>query len=216
MSAPNVKLYYSPGACSLAPHVLLEEVGEPFDVEQVLVSEGETTSPAHIARNPKGRVPVLEIDGAFLTEVPAISLWISNRRPDLDLFPEDAWRAARALEWFNWLSGSLHSAAFSALWRPQRFVDAPELFAPVMEKGRGNVGAAFEVIERQLANRIWAVPPSYSAVDPYLLVFYRWGNRIGLDMRRYYPFWSSHAELIAARPSVQRVLAREKVSIWTN
>lgn len=208
------KLYYSPGACSLAPHVLLEEVGEPYALELVSIAEGRARSPEYLALNPKGRVPaLLTEEGEILTEVPAIS-WYIVQRATPALFPHGGLAAARCFEWFNWLSGTLHTMAFGQFWRMQRFVADEKLFPQVKDKGRENILENFAFIEQRLAARHWAVGQAYTAVDPYLLVFYRWGNRIGLDMRSAYPGWTAHAERTHARPAVQRALLQEGIVIW--
>jgi glutathione S-transferase len=208
------KLYYSPGACSLAPHILLEELGEPYELELVSIADGKTRTPEYLAINPKGRVPVLRTDeDELLTEVPAISWYLAQSRTSPSLFPDGSLDGARCLEWFNWLSGTVHAMAFGQLWRPQRFVHDEALFPPVSAKGRENVGDNFRFIETRMQDRHWAIGHAYTVVDPYLLVFYRWGNRIGLDMRRDYPAWSNHAERLLERPAVQRALQQEGVSV---
>jgi len=171
-----MKLFYSPGSCSLAPHILLEEIGEPYQLELVSVADGKTQSPEYLAINPKGRVPLLAIaQGITLTELPAISFYLAKTHASFELVPNDPLLEARCLEWFNWLSGTVHAVAFGQIWRPARFVRNENVFTQVSEKGRDNVLDHFASIEEQLSNRTWAVGEKYSVVDPYLLVFYRWG-----------------------------------------
>ena len=210
-----LKLYYSNGACSLAPHILLEESGLPYTVELTAIAEGQQRTPEYLAINPKGRVPALVTEeGEVLTEVPAISWYIADAAPAIRLLPQGRLAAARCLEWFNWLSGTVHTMAFGQFWRAHRFLDDEKLFPPLQEKGRKNILENFAFIEGKLKGRGWAVGNAYTAVDAYLLVFFRWGNRIGLDMRTGYTYWTAQAERVLARPEVQRVLQQENISVW--
>ncbi|HEV2112135.1 MAG TPA: glutathione S-transferase N-terminal domain-containing protein [Gammaproteobacteria bacterium] len=210
-----LKLYYSPGACSLAPHILLEESGLPYDAEQVTIAEGKQRTPEYLAINPKGRVPaLLTEEGEVLTEVPAISWYIADAATSVRLLPQGRLPAARSFEWFNWLSGTVHTMAFGQYWRMQRFVADEQLFPPVKEKGWENIRDNFAYIEKRLAGRSWAVGNAYTAVDAYLLVFFRWGNRIGMDMRAAYPGWTAQAQRVLERPAVRRVIMKEGIDIW--
>jgi glutathione S-transferase len=210
-----LKLYYSPGACSLAPHILLEELDLRYTLELISIAEGKTQSSEYLAVNPKGRVPALLTgEGELLTELPAISWYIAQQAGTPALFPHDGLATARCFEWFNWLSGTLHAMAFGQFWRMQRFVADENMFPKVKEKGLENILDCYAFIERCLADRHWAVGNAYTAVDPFLLVFYRWGNRIGLSMRRDYPQWTAHAERVHARPAVQRALQQEGIVVW--
>lgn len=210
-----LKLYYSPGACSLAPHIVLEELGLPFQPERAAIAEGKTRTPEYLAMNPKGRVPVLVTEeGEPLTELPAICWYLSQQLSHPLLFPHDRLAGARVLEWCNWLSGALHAMTYGQIWRPFRFAAETETHPAIQAKGRGDVLEHYATIEARLAGRTWAVGNAYTYVDPYLTVFFRWGNRIGLDMRASYPAWSEHAERVAARPAAQRAMAREGIGIW--
>lgn len=210
-----MKLYYSPGACSLAPHIVLEEQGASYQLELVSIAEGKTRTPEYLAINPKGRVPVLVTEeGETLTEVPAICWYLTQRKSHPALFPHSTLAGARVLEWCNWLSGTVHGMSFAQIWRHHRFVTDESMYPAVEAKGRADVLDHFGVIEGRLSGRDWAVGNAYTYVDAYLVVFFRWGNRIGLDMRADYPDWSRHAERVAARPAVQRALQQESVGIW--
>lgn len=210
-----LKLYYSPGACSLAPHIVLEELGLSYQLELISIPEGKTGTPEYLAINPKGRVPVLVTEaGEVLTEAPAICWYLSRRSGHPVLFPHDELAAARALEWCNWLSGTVHAMAFGQIWRPHRFLTDEALYPKLQVKGRADVLDHFALIEQRLAGRDWSVGSAYTYVDAYLTVFFRWGNRIGLDMRADYPSWSIHAERVADRVAVQRALQREGIEIW--
>lgn len=208
-----MKLYYSPGACSLAPHIALEESGQPFEVERVAIAEGRHLAPEYLAVNPGGRVPALAVDGAVITEVPAVLAFIADRAPAaglLPLPPEDAIGRARCLEWLCWLSSNVH-IAYAQIWRPQRFLDERADPGPLKDGGMRNVRAFYAAIESRLQGE-WATGGRYSVVDPFLLVFYRWGERIGLSMASC-PSWSRHAGCMIERPTVRRAMAREGIGL---
>lgn len=213
------RLFYSPGACSLAPHIVLEEVGCPYELELCSTrNNGEGTgAPAYLALNPKGRVPALtgvagRSGGAegLLTESSAILLYLGRSFPAANLLPPDAAAEARCLEWLNWLSDTVHSMSLAQIWRPQRFVADPTLFPAVQAKGHENLKEQYGFIESILSDgRQWAIPQGYSVVDPFLFVFWRWGGRIGLEMDAIYPAWTSHAARLAQRPALWRALEQE-------
>ncbi len=219
------RLYYSPGACSLAAHIALEEIGAPYELELVS-SRGEregrmTATAAWRAVNPKGRIPALNpvpgrIGGAqdLLTELPAILFYLARSHPAAGLLPRDPAGEARCVEWMNWLSSSVHALSFGQIWRTHRFVPDEADAAAVQARGRQNLDEQYAYIESLLADgRDWAVPGGYTIVDPYLLVFYQWGGRIGLDMGRRYPAWTGATKRAIARPAVARVLAAEGIAI---
>jgi glutathione S-transferase len=229
ITAPTAKhlFYYSPGTCSLAPHIILEEIGEPYELHLISASgprDGEMTSkPEWKAINPKARVPALlgvpgRIGGAdnLLTEVPAILTYLARTNPAATLLPSGPDAEARCIEWMSWLSSDVHSMAFAQIWRAQRFTTNEEGFAAVRNRGREYVFECFAYIEKLLADgRGWAIPEGYTVVDAYLLVFYYWGRcRIRLDMGTLYPAWTRLSELVAERPAVQRALKIEGITIF--
>ena len=207
-------LYYSPGACSLAPHIALEELRRPFLLVQVSTAGGGTRSLAHLRLNAKGRVPVLVSGDSVLTEAPAILVHLAVTHPQAGLMAMAPDCLVRSLEWFNWLSGSVHAVAVRQIWRPETFTKDHSPHDGIIAKGKDNLTAAFEIIEERIARTDWAVGDGYSVVDAHLLVFFRWGNRIGLDMRRLYPSWTQHTLRVLTRPAVKRELTREAISVW--
>jgi glutathione S-transferase len=217
------KLYYSPKSCSLAPHIVLEEIGKPYETEVAQAGEGGRTRTAEWhAINPKGRVPALtnvpgSIGGApnLLTEVPAILNYLADTNLEARLVPEDPAGRARVNEWLNWLSSNIHAMSFGQIWRPERFVDDERLYGPVRAQGRRNLADQFAYIEQLLGDgRKWAVGDSYSIADPYLLLFWRWGNRIQMEMALY-PAWDDLALRVTDRPAVRRVIDRTGISgVW--
>ncbi|WP_019142831.1 glutathione S-transferase family protein [Noviherbaspirillum massiliense] len=200
-------LYYSPGACSLAPHILLEETGVRHELVEVNVQQGKTQEPEFLKLNPKARVPVLVTGTEVLTEVPAICWYIGSTAGRF--IPADVLLQARMLEWFNWLSGTLHAVAFGGKWRPQRFVTQADMFRDVQAMADRNLRDGFAHVEQWLADKPWAIGAEYTLVDPYVFVFHNWARSIGVDVRSDYPRWHAHSARMLARPAVQRALQRE-------
>jgi glutathione S-transferase len=210
----NFTLYYSSGACSLAPHIVLEEIGNPFELQLVSTSSGATRSLDYLKINPKGRVPVLVTNGTILTESPAILLYLALSNPDSHLLSNDPESIARSVEWLNWLSGTVHAVAIRQIWRAEDFTSDETRISEVVNNGKRNLVSAFAYIETRMADSIWALEHGYSIVDPYLLVIYRWGNRIGFNMRNTYPIWTAHSLRMLEREAVKRSLAAENISVW--
>jgi glutathione S-transferase len=137
-------LHYSPGACSLAPHIVLEEIGLPFTLKLVSTSDGSARQPGHLKLNPKGRVPVLTCKDFVITEAPAILLHLAMSNPQTGLLPSEPDGLARSIEWFNWLSGTVHSIAIRQAWWPETFTADASQHAGIVER-------ASRILNRPLA-----------------------------------------------------------------
>jgi glutathione S-transferase len=210
----------------MAAHIVLEEIGVPYELQLISASgatEGKMTATSEWkAINPKGRVPALlgvagRIGGAenLLTELHAILFYLARTHASVGLLPTDPAAEARCIEWMNWLASNVHAMSYGQIWRSLRFTVNEEGVRGVKAKGEQNVRDQYAYIERLLADgREWAVPGGYTVVDAYLLVFYYWGHRIGLDMRTSYPAWTKLAQRVVARPAVQRVLANEGITLF--
>jgi glutathione S-transferase len=207
-------LHAAPGSCSLAPHIVLEELERPYSLALMSPGHPETKSEEFLRLNPKGRIPVLVADGFILTEAPAILLHLGLTNPDARLLGTDAESIVRATEWFNWLSSAVHAVAVRMVWRPDYFLPDDTAHTALVARGKEHLLSAFALIEDRLARRVWAVGDRYSVVDPYLLVFFRWGNRMHIDMRNGYPAWTAHAHRLQEREAVQRAMSQEGISLW--
>jgi glutathione S-transferase len=207
-------LYFSPGACSLAPHIILEEIGQPFHLALVSTSDGSTRTPEYLKLNPKGRVPVLITGDSVLTEAPAILTHLAIANHERGLISSSPEGLVRSIEWLNWLSGTVHAVAIRQVWRPESFTEVIAQHEAVIHKGKKNLADAFAYIDSRFAKQDWAVGNDYSIVDAYLLVFYRWGNRIGFDMRSLYRYWTQQTLQVLDRPATVRALTTEEISIW--
>ena len=207
-------LYYSPGSCSLAVHIVLEEIGKPFELKQLLTDRGDAKQPEFRRLNPKGRVPVLIENDKALTEAPAILMHLANCNPEADLSPVGNEEIFRALEWFNWLSGTVHSGAIRQIWRPEYFTKDAEGQSGIVAQGQENLAEAHRLIEARLRKGSWGLGSRYTVLDPYLLVFFRWGNRMQVPMSERYPVWTNHTERMIERAAVKNALTTEGISVW--
>ena len=199
----------------MAAHIAFEEAGAPVEIVPVLLSKRENRSPAYLAVHPRGLVPVLDIDGERLTEVAAILLHVARRWPSSALLPPaGSIEDARVLEWIAWLTNTLH-VAYAGLWRPGRFVADKGAAAAIAAEAPGRIDTLNREIESRFGNgRPFAAGENHTLADPFLLVFYRWANQIGLEAPTRYPAWTAWARRMERRPAVIRVLAREGVSLW--
>src|SRR5579863_283718 len=209
-------LYRARGAGSLAPHIVLEEIGRPYLTQEVTIDQTSRAeilvNSDYLAINPKGRIPALTVDDQVLTEAPAMLGYLARRYPEAGLLPRDVLSEARCYEWMNWLTTTVHAVAFSQIVRPQRFVADEKDYPAVIGRGRQNVAAAYAYIETHLSGRTWAVADQYTIVDTYLLFFYLGSKGAGSPMQERYPNWTRVTEAALARPAVQRVLAKEGVA----
>ena len=209
-----MKLYYSPGACSLAPHITLEEIGKPYSIELVSSMDGSTKTERYLKINPKGRVPALDIGNTVITEVSAILTYLALTNPECSLIENSPLELARSIEWMNWLASGVHALAVAQNWRAERFSDDKSCYQSIQAKGMDNLKSAYLEIEKRLADTEWAVGQAFTIVDPYVFVFYRWGNRLGVSMKEVFPHWTEHTMRMLDRKSVKVVLETEKISVW--
>lgn len=212
---PQLQFYFGPGACSLASHIALEETGAPFTASAVALRKGEQQKPEYLAMNPKGKVPLLVIDGKPLTENVAILTYLSKAFPQAKLLPSgDLLQEAEALSFLAWCTAGIHPV-FSRMFGPQRFCDLPDSADNVKTLAAGPTAQNFALIETMLAKTVQAGKDwlfgEFSAADAYLFVFWRWALHHKLDVSAY-PNYAKHFERMLARPSVQRAMAREQAA----
>jgi glutathione S-transferase len=200
-----MKLYYSPGACSLSPHIVLREADRAFELERVDLKTHRTSAGTDFyAINPKGYVPVLQLDGQgseLLTEGPAIVQYVADLVPDHQLAPANGTLGRyRLQEWLNFISTELHKM-FSPLFRD----DTPDSWRA---KLRGTIGERFVFLSDRLADRAYLLGERFTVADAYLYVMLRWADNFHLDLPNW-PNLDEYAFRISQRPSVQAALAAE-------
>jgi glutathione S-transferase len=209
---PALTLYYSPKACSLAPHIALEESDLPYSAVPVDIRSGENLKAKYLGINPSGAVPALGIGDDVITESQAILTYIADLVPETTLLPRPGTRArARAHEWMNWISSSVH-VTYRSIFKPQTYAgDDPQAMVAVREEGKKKLWNILTEMEARLGNSPHALGADFSAVDAYLFVFYLWSfdERIQAELPAR-PLYAAHAARVSSRPAVRRVVARER------
>ena len=201
-------LFYTPGACSLAPHIVLEESGEKYEKHAVDMAKAEQRSAAYLKINPQGRVPALRLDdGESLTENTAILPYLGKR---FGLWPTETIAEAKALSLIGFFAASVHPA-HAHFGRPERYAADTAAYATIKETGLKTFHGYLKQIDAMLAGRDW-LSQAYSVLDPYALVFYAWGSRRELpvgELKHYTAF----KDRMLARPAVRRVAEEEKIKL---
>ena len=149
-----MKLYYAPGACSIGIHVLLEEIGKPYQAEPVNLRDGAQFKPPFTGVNAKAKVPTLERDdGSILTEFPVIARWLARQNPQANLIPKDEEADTRAMEAMEYIVGTIHSQGFTRIFRTDRFAPSQSDHEAVKATGRENAEKGFALIDKQLEGK---------------------------------------------------------------
>lgn len=201
-------LYYAPGACSMAAHIVLEESGEKYEPRKVDLAGGEQRSEAYLKINPQGRVPALGLgDGDNLTENTAILPYLGKR---FGLWPKDPVAEAKALSLIGFFAASVHPA-HAHVGRPERYSADPAMYPAIKEAGLKTFHLYLKQIDGMLAGREW-FSSEYSVLDPYGFVFYTWGARRDLPMAELKNY-TAFKDRMLARPAVQKVVEDEKVKV---
>jgi glutathione S-transferase len=206
-----LRLFYSPGACSLVPHIALEEAGVEFDAVRKTIADKAHRQPEYLAINPRGLLPALEADGGVVTENIAILAYIGHRWPESGQLPlDDIPALARAFELLSFFATTVHHGGFGPIYRALAAgLERPEAdVAADRERLRG----LFVEIDALLAPGPWLLGDRYSLADPYPLTFLRWARRLELDVAEH-RHWTEHARRMVERPAVQRALAREGLDV---
>ena len=198
-----MKLYYSPGACSLSPHIVAREAG--LDIELVktdLKTKHTADGGDFTAINGKGYVPTLQLDnGQVLTEGPAIVQYLADQKPESGLAPAaGTMERYRLQEWLNFITSEIHKS-FSPLFNP----DAAPAWK---ESANANLAKRFEFVARNLEGKSYLMGEKFTVADAYLFTVTNWGQWVGLDIGRW-PNLKAHHARVAARPKVQETLKAE-------
>ncbi len=201
--------YFAPGACSMAPHIALEEAGASFDAKPLSLMKGQHKAPEFLKVNPYGQVPTLVVDGKPLTENVAIMSWIAEQNPQAKLLPSDPWARIQALSTLARLTSDVHKS-FGPLFRPEAFVSDEKGREEFVKNVRGIVTERINRIEAQLAGKDYLLG-AFSIADCYLYVFFAWAGYLGFETGQW-PNYARHFERMNARPGVQRMQAREKAA----
>ena len=202
-----MKLYYSPGACSIGIHVLLEEIGKPYEAVKLNFQEGQQYKPEFTSINPKAKVPTLQRDdGSVLTEYPAIAYWLAASNPEAGLKPKEPDDLARAMETTDYCVATLHMQGFSRMFRPANFAPNEADHDKVKARGEELFSKGLDVLDKALAGKEY-VAGDYSFADSAVFyVSFWWNGRLKKELPANV---AAHYKRMTARPAVQRTFQQE-------
>lgn len=199
-----MKLFYSPGACSLSPHIVAREAGHSFDLEQVdlAAKKLKTSGDDYLAINPKGQVPCLQLDdGKILTEGPAIVQYLADQKPASNLAPAaGSFERYQLQEWLNFITTEIHKG-FSPLFRP----NTPADYKPIVKEG---LAAKFAMLDKHFAKNQYLMGDTFTVADAYLFTVTNWNNFQKIDIGQW-PNVKAFMDRMLARPKVQEALKAE-------
>jgi glutathione S-transferase len=198
-----MKLYYAPGACSLASHIALHETGLPFEIDKLNVPTKTTaTGEDFMQINPKGYVPALKLqDGGILTEGAAILQYIADQKPESGLAPKTGTiERYRLQEWLTFIGTEIHKS-FSPLFNKTATDE-------VRDYARNMLAKRLPHVEARFANQPYLMGDSFTIADAYLFVVMNWSNRVGFDLGPF-PCIREYLARIAARPAVLDAMKAE-------
>ncbi len=205
-----IALYYYPGNASLVPHMILREIGVPFELRLVDRTQNAQQSPEYLKLNPSGRIPVLVDGGQVLFETAAIAMHLADKYPDAKLAP--ALGTPERSEYYKWMVHLTNTpqAEFRAWFYPREHTMDDEAVASVKNAAEKRLNAMFDVIARQLGDRPWLLGDTFSTADLLLFVLIRWGRGMPRPPRTI-PNLGAFAERVLARPAVQEALREEGI-----
>lgn len=198
-----MKLFYSPGACSLSPHIVLREIGLDFTLEKVDLAQKKTEfGTDYLTINPKGKVPALLLDdGSLLTEGVAIVQYLADQLPSCDLIPPvGSLSRYHAIEWLCHISTELHKG-FSPLFNPK----TPDEYKVIV---RENLEKQFNYLDTVLKENQYLLGDHFSVADAYLFTILRWAVAMKFDIHQK-KHLGAYFDRIAMRPSVDAALVAE-------
>lgn len=206
--SPTLKLYYFPMACSVAPHLLLEDSGLPYESVKQNIRDPSTREAYVKNVNPKGQVPALSIDGQVITEMPAIMTAIAQLVPSKNYTGSTPQETIRFYEWIGYLSSAVHAKVFGSIFAPQKQTTEEAAQESVKAKAKENAKTALAFIEEKLAARTtkFAFGETLSGVDAYLAVFVGWSKLFGLWDEKAYPSYAALFARIAELEAWKKVM----------
>ena len=202
-----MKFYYCPNSCALAIHIILEEIGKPYELELVNLREGAQYKPPFITINPKAKVPALQRDdGTLLTELPAIAWYLARSNPAAGLLPESIEGEARLLELVDYMVATVHMRGFTRIFRTSAFTPTTADEPAVQQTGKEIITAGFKIISQSLGAKAYLLG-DYSIADAVLFYLGDWAvRRVQMPVPDNI---AAHTARMRARPAVSRALAAE-------
>jgi len=201
-------LFYAPGACSMAAHIILEESGEKYNPKRMDLSKGEQKTAEYMKIHPLGRVPAMQLDdGSPLTENTAILPYLGKR---FSMWPTEPVKEAKALSTVGFFASTVHPA-HAHIGRPERYTEDKSAFPGIQAQGKKSFHEYLKQIDGMYAGREW-LSDKYSVLDAYAFVFYVWGTRRELPMAELKNYTAVKDRMLK-RQAVQRVAADEGVKV---
>lgn len=200
-------LYYSPGACSLAAHIALQEAGADYTRQMVSINEGQTQGEAYLRVNPRGRVPALDVDGQVLVETCAILLYVARTFPAARLLPQEPLAEAQCMATLAWLASTVHPS-YAHVAKPARYTPQPQAHAAIRSAGLAAYWGALQDIDALIGQGPWLHGGRFTVCDAHALPFWGFGRRerMPMDALVHYTAWKDR---MLERPAVRAVLQAE-------
>jgi glutathione S-transferase len=211
----SLKLYFSPGACSFVPHVLLQLSGAPFEPTMVKLHKGEQYGEEYKAINPRGQVPVLVEDGKVITQIVAIILYLDQKFPEAKFLPTEPVARAKSIEVLAWMNNTVHPT-FTHIFMPQKFSDQTDVQAALKtfntQVYKGLLSELESLVVNHLSPSGWLSGEVLGPLDAYSLTLTRWGSIAGIDPTTYSSLWE-HVNRVANDVQVAQVIERERLQL---
>ena len=211
----SLKLYFSPGACSFVPHVLLQLSGAAYEPAMVKLHKGEQHGEEYKAINPRGQVPVLVDDGKVITQIVAIILYLDQKFPEAQFLPTEPVARAKAIEVLAWMNNTVHPT-FTHIFMPHKFSDqadvqtAHKAFNTQVYKGL--MAELEDLVIKHASPSAWLSGARLGPLDAYALTLTRWGSLAGIDPEGYPSLWA-HVNEVAKDSHVAQVIDRERLQL---
>ena len=210
-----LQLHYYPSTASMAPHIVLQELGVPFELVLVDRTADAHKAPEYLRLNPNGLIPVLTDGDLVLYESAAICLYLCDRHPQAKLAPAlGTAERAHFYKWLMWLTNTLQTTLITYFY-PERLVNPGNAVgaAEVKAQAEHKVGELLDQLDAELARHggPWLLGQNYSALDPYALMLCRWTRGFASNPARVRPHLGPYLQAMLARPAVQRVFTAEKL-----
>ena len=205
-----MKLYYAPGACSLGIHVILEEIGKPYELQKVDLQKQEQYAADFTRINPKSKVPTLvRDDGSVLTQFPAIATWLARTNPEKSLLPSNTEAEARAIEAMDYVISTMHMQGFSRMFRPVNYAPSETDHERVKARGKEIMEKGLELMNKALEGKDY-LAGKFTIADAALFYVEFWASRfMKLNLPKN---CAAHYDRMKNRPAVKRVLDQEGLS----
>ena len=211
----SLKLYFSPGACSFVPHVLLQSAGEAFEPIMVKLHKGEQNGEEYKAINPRGQVPVLVDNGQVITQIVAIILYLDQKFPEAKFLPTEPVARTKALEVLAWMNNTVHPT-FTHIFMPHKFSDQADVQGALKTFNtqiyKGLLAELEELVVKRVSPFGWLSGERLGPLDAYALTLTRWGSIAGINPADYPSLWA-HVSRVAQDAHVMQVIERERLQL---